>query len=59
LECKIAKDLALISDYMIINFGASDCKCKSHLFYFSKNPLEKKEFQKLIIDYRINRINLD
>uniref|UniRef100_A0A7V5K2G2 DNA/RNA nuclease SfsA n=1 Tax=Thermodesulfobacterium geofontis TaxID=1295609 RepID=A0A7V5K2G2_9BACT len=56
-ECEIAKDLSLISQEIIPDFGASDCKCKSHLFYFSYNPLEKEEFQKLIIEYRINKIS--
>lgn len=57
LECKLAEELSLISQKTIPDFGASDCRCKSHLFYFSKNPLEKEEFQRLIIDYRINRLN--
>jgi len=56
-ECEIAEELSLISQGIIPDFGASDCKCKSHLFYFSHNPLEKEEFQKLIIEYRINKIN--
>jgi len=57
LECKIAKELSLISQKTVPDFGASDCRCKSHLFYFSENPLEKEEFQRLIIEYRINRLN--
>jgi len=56
-ECEIAKELSLISQKIIPDFGASDCKCNSHLFYFSYNPLEKEEFQKLIIEYRIDKIN--
>lgn len=33
-ECEIARKLMKKFDY-IENFGATDCKCKSHLFYFS------------------------
>ena len=56
LECKIAKDLSQICDKVILNFGASDCKCSSHLFYFANPPLQKEEFQNLLIYYRIDRI---
>ncbi|MDF2954053.1 MAG: DNA-binding protein [Thermodesulfobacterium sp.] len=59
LECEIAKALSLISDDIISGFGASDCRCGSHLFYFSENPFNKRDFQKLIIEYRINKINID
>ena len=34
LECTIALELSEISDNCIKNFGSSDCKCTSHLFYF-------------------------
>ncbi len=43
LECTIAKELEKSSEDSIKNFGSSDCKCKSHLFYFNKlipNSLE-------------------
>ena len=34
LECTIAQELSKICDNCIKNFGSSDCKCTSHLFYF-------------------------
>ncbi len=34
LECIIAKELSEICQGSIKNFGSSDCKCISHLFYF-------------------------
>ena len=37
-ECKIASRM---NDKWIKGFGSSDCKCESHLFYFSK--LDKAE----------------
>ena len=33
-ECKTALALAQDGGVGIINFGSSDCSCKSHLFYF-------------------------
>ncbi len=59
LECTIAKELSLISDKVISGFGASDCRCQSHLFYFSQNPLERENFQDLLVKYRIDRIKLE
>ncbi|MFW9818759.1 MAG: DUF123 domain-containing protein [Candidatus Thorarchaeota archaeon] len=34
LECIIAREFPKICDNSIKNFGSSDCKCISHLFYF-------------------------
>ena len=34
LECIIAREFSEICDKSIRNFGSSDCKCISHLFYF-------------------------
>lgn len=55
-ECEIAEKLSFLSDEIFFGFGVSDCKCKSHLFYFFQNPLEKEQFQKLILEYRINKL---
>lgn len=55
IECEIAKELSYISKRIIPNFGSSDCKCSSHLFYFSKNPINKEEFLKLINKYRMDK----
>jgi Uri superfamily endonuclease len=35
LECYIAQELSKICTGYITNFGSSDCKCISHLFYKS------------------------
>ncbi|RLG09707.1 DNA/RNA nuclease SfsA [Candidatus Pacearchaeota archaeon] len=58
LECQIAKDLYKICDGFIYRFGSTDCKCKTHLFYFAENPLESDKFQDLILFYRINRLKI-
>ncbi len=41
LECIIAKEIMVLSDSKIENFGSSDCSCSSHLFYFQ----DFKEFR--------------
>ena len=38
-ECKIARSFSKLEH--IDNFGCSDCKCKTHLFYGSKNEFIK------------------
>ena len=52
LECSIAKDIKDFSIKNIENFGSSDCKCKSHLFYFTKNPLHNKTLIEKLFWYR-------
>ena len=36
-ECTIAQTIKSLSKNDILDFGSSDCKCNSHLFYFGKN----------------------
>jgi len=43
-ECRLARFLEKISDSFIPKFGSSDCKCKSHLFFFQKDPRKSKNF---------------
>ena len=41
LECMIARELMSLADNFLKGFGSSDCKCRSHLFFFkSLNGLE-------------------
>lgn len=35
IECELAKEISQFGEE-IINFGCSDCKCNSHLIYFSR-----------------------
>ena len=44
LECDLAWDLEKLGSRGIIGFGSSDCRCKSHLFYFPYPPLQNKDF---------------
>jgi len=38
LECIMANELSKSADDSILNFGCSDCSCKSHLFYYTSKP---------------------
>jgi len=51
-ECKIAKNLEE-SLSPILDFGSSDCKCQSHLFYGSY-----KEIIDVVQDLKMNNYNL-
>jgi len=35
MECELARKLSRFASSFVPKFGSSDCKCKSHLFYFS------------------------
>lgn len=54
-ECNISYKIKNISDNSINNFGSSDCKCKSHLFYFKNNPYNKKDFIDIVFDFMFNQ----
>lgn len=56
IECALAAGAAAISDWQIERFGSSDCDCSSHLFGFNNSPLERREFIKLLLDYRMDSI---
>jgi sugar fermentation stimulation protein A len=43
-ECALAEAIADIADGNIPQFGSSDCRCKTHLYYFRQNPVTDKEF---------------
>jgi sugar fermentation stimulation protein A len=52
LECTMAGDLSTLADEEVKGFGCSDCSCDSHLFYFEEDPLQNREFLKLLFHYR-------
>ncbi|MCX8056659.1 MAG: DNA/RNA nuclease SfsA [Ignavibacteria bacterium] len=56
IECELANELKIISDGFVKNFGSSDCKCSSHLFYFHDDPIQRKDFIDLILHFRIARL---
>ena len=43
-ECKLSKNIKKLSMKTIEGFGSSDCKCSSHLFKFTFNPMKSQKF---------------
>lgn len=56
LECEIAQALKGIADWSIGGFGSSDCSCAGHLFGMNTDPATSGEFIRLLLDFRINRL---
>jgi sugar fermentation stimulation protein A len=56
LECDIANALHKISQWSVPDFGSSDCRCHSHLFGMRDDPVHSPQFIKLLLDFRINRL---
>lgn len=51
-ECDIAKGLENFGGSGISDFGSSDCRCSSHLYYFKENPLHSRAFLDLLHHFR-------
>lgn len=58
IECFLAKEISKVAEGQVLKFGSSDCKCDSHLYYFSQNPLEKRNFIELITSLRLDFLPL-
>jgi sugar fermentation stimulation protein A len=52
LECELAQALEKLGGRGIPRFGSSDCRCKSHLFYFPDPPLRNPAFIELLLRFR-------
>lgn len=52
LECDLAAALGKIGGQGISGFGSSDCRCSSHLYYFSENPLQNRAFLDMLFRFR-------
>jgi len=55
IECEVAENLKEIADGRISGFGASDCQCESHLFYFFENPIRNQAFIDVLNYFRLER----
>jgi sugar fermentation stimulation protein A len=56
LECELARAIEGIASWSIPGFGCSDCRCKSHLFGMTENPLDLESFHDLLAWYRMDRL---
>ena len=55
LECEIAESLKNVSQGLAAGFGASDCRCDSHLFYMNTNPVTSPRFIDILLHFRMTR----
>ncbi len=55
LECEIGKALTKIGEWEIPGFGSTDCACQTHLFGFTRDPLNLRGFHDLLQHFRMNR----
>lgn len=53
IEESLARRLMNISEGYINQFGASDSKISSHLFYFPEPPFRRRDFLDLLLDHRM------
>jgi sugar fermentation stimulation protein A len=56
LECDLARAVADLSEWDIPGFGSSDCRCASHLFAVGRDPLASREFQNMLLRFRMERL---
>ncbi|MFO7962781.1 MAG: DNA/RNA nuclease SfsA [Desulfobacterales bacterium] len=53
LECVLARSLSAIFSQGPPRFGASDCRCPTHLFYSPENPLHQRGFHDVLQRFRM------
>jgi sugar fermentation stimulation protein A len=58
LECGLAESVRIAGGIGIPHFGSSDCRCPSHLFYYSRDPWTARGFVKTVFSFR-HREGLD
>jgi sugar fermentation stimulation protein A len=52
-ECEIASRLKKFADWIIPRFGCSDCRCQTHLFATSVDPLSIPSCIKIVSKFKI------
>lgn len=55
-ECELAQMIQNIANSEVVGFGASDCRCNSHLFYFKENPTFDCSFQSVILSTNVGKV---
>lgn len=51
--CIINSAIGVQSDFTVDNFDSLFCACPTHLHYFKENPRLNRDFQEMILDYRM------
>jgi len=54
-ECELASSINNFADSQIDKFGSTDCKCRSHLYFFENNPVQTDIFWETILNFRFNK----
>ncbi len=57
LEHALAAAVSRIADWIVPGFGCTDCRCPSHLFGFTKDPMHLPAFVQIEEDFEINRLD--
>jgi sugar fermentation stimulation protein A len=52
LECDLARELGGLGGRAVPDFGSSDCRCGSHLYFFAAPPLKNRAFIDMLLRYR-------
>ena len=55
-SCSISQSICDLSDDQIENFDSTFCECSSHLYFFKDNPRLTRDFQEMLLDYRMRRL---
>ncbi len=56
LECDLAEAVKGLAEWEIPRFGASDCRCSSHLYGMKEDPLQSSRFISLLQYFRMDRL---
>ena len=56
LEHGLAAALGELAGWDVPRFGASDCRCPTHLFGFRENPVRDPRFIDMLLRFRIGRL---
>ena len=56
LEHGLAAVLGELAGWDVPRFGASDCRCPTHLFGFRENPVRDPRFIDMLLRFRIGRL---
>jgi sugar fermentation stimulation protein A len=59
LEHELARAIGRMAAWSVPRFGSSDCRCASHLFGMTANPLHNSAFIELLQYFRMDRLEGD